>query len=109
VIKLEYVVDVDRGLIVGLREYWHAVLGSGAEEELAATDIVTRWSTYSEISVPVAGHREQLVDVYTAEEGPGHRVDQMTWRIEFERVNEPFDPGEFGIDPLRPGRGTSLQ
>lgn len=94
VVKVEYIVDWDRGLLVGLREYWHGVLASGREEDLAVTDIVTRWTEYSQgIVLPVAGQREQLID----EPPAAHRVERAKWRIEYGSVNEVFDPSGFDL------------
>lgn len=97
VVKSEYIVDLDRGLLVGLREYWHGVLGSGRDEELAVTDIVTQWKRYGDtIFLPVAGRREQLVDESTPQ-GPTHRVQSLTWRIAVEQVNTPLAPKTFDL------------
>ena len=95
VVKSEYVVDLDKGLLVGLREYWHGILGSGHDEELATTDVVTQWKQYAEnIFIPVAGRREQLVD-----EGLTHRIQNSTWRIEVEQLNVEFEPETFDLTP----------
>lgn len=94
VVKVEYVMDVDRGLLVGVREYWHGVLGSGREEELAVTDVVTRWADYPHgIVLPVAGRREQLID----EPPATHRIERTTWRIEYDTVNTTVNPSEFDL------------
>ncbi len=94
VVKAEYVVDLDRGLIVGIREYWHGVLGSGQAEELAVTDIVTQTADYPQsVILPVAGSREQLVDEFPA---TGRR-ERAAWQIEYDSLNKPFNQAEFDL------------
>jgi hypothetical protein len=94
VVKVEYVVDLDRALIVGIREYWHGVLGSGQAEELAVTDTVTQTSDYQgAVVLPVTGSREELVDEFPA---TGRR-ERAAWRIEYDTINTPFNQSEFDL------------
>ena len=93
VTKLEFVVDADRGLLVGLREFWRA--GSDGEEERpATTDVVTHWASYpGSIVLPVAGTNEQLIEEPA---GPPH-LERTTWRIEVEELNTPLAHDTFDL------------
>ena len=90
VARMEYVVDADRGLLVGFREYWRV----GPEEEPATTDVITQWASYpGSIALPVSGTNAQRVD----EPLGGHHVERTTWWIELESLNAPLAGGAFDL------------
>lgn len=94
VARMEYVVDADRGLLVGFREYWRAGFGGWPEEELATTDVITQWASYPDsIVLPVAGINAQRVD----EPLGGHHLERTTWWIELESLNAPLADGVFDL------------
>lgn len=98
IVREEFIFDLERGLLVAHRKYWRGEIGSGREEELATTDVMTHWTEYpGSLYVPAEGWTEQLVDEFT-EQGPTHRRVRGAWRVEIVTLNEPLDSSLFDLE-----------
>lgn len=98
VIREEFIVDLEHGLLVGFRKYWRGVIGSWRDEELATTDVVTQWKQFpGSLFLPESGWTEQLVDEIT-DQDPAHRVVRAPWQVEIITVNAPINSSEFDLE-----------
>ncbi|MEW5894980.1 MAG: hypothetical protein AB1650_04405 [Candidatus Omnitrophota bacterium] len=95
VVKIEYFIDTDLGLALGIRNYWLGILGSGQEDELADETIVTAIQQVGNDNVffpksgITVGHTQEMTNL------------NEKWSIEIISAGSFLSSNEFDVDRYR--------
>jgi hypothetical protein len=98
--KIEFYLDADVGLVVGIREYWwHDQKDTSRGDYLAVSDIVMEWREFKNgVVLPMSGIRHE------ASYG-NDPAKTILWDIDYSVVNKSIDSEVFSVEDYHKSQG----